>query len=141
MTSATCPREAEMAQAVAARTVMQDLRIHAASCEVCLTAWLTMAVPGASTPPRAINPAALWDRAGRMRRLRAEAQMSRIVTGAQVIAAILILAVLVFFGSRPATWASLSFSGANATQVGVGLALLILASVGVSRLIAQDQGS
>jgi hypothetical protein len=140
MRSASCLREREMAQAVAARTVTQDLRTHAASCEVCLTTWLTMAVPGASPPP-AINPAALWDRAGRMRRLRAEAQMSRIVTGAQVIAAILILAVLVFFGSRPATWASLSFTGANATLLATGLGLLVLAGVGVSRLIAQDQGS
>jgi hypothetical protein len=138
MTAITCPRECEMAQAIAARTLTQELRSHAAGCETCLTTWLTTAVPGASTPPPTINPAALWERAGRMRRLRAEAQMSRIVTGAQVIAAVLILAVLVFFGSQPATWTSLTFAGTNATQLAMGLGLLVLAGFGFSRLIAHD---
>jgi hypothetical protein len=138
MIPATCSRGFEMADAIAAGMMTPELRSHAAGCEACLAAWLSSAVPGVSTAPATINPVALWARARRMRRLHAEAQISRIVTGAQVIAAVLILAVLVFFGSQPTTWASLSFAQINGVQLATGIGVLILASVGVSRLMAQD---
>ena len=129
-----CPRESELAQAMAQGTVTQELRSHAAGCETCLTAWMTRAVRGASLAPATIDPAALWERAGRMRRLRAEAQITRIVTGAQVIAAVLILAVLVYFGSQPATWSSLSLARINGIQLAAALGMIVLAGVGVSLL-------
>ena len=138
MIPVACPRGSDMADAIAAGMVTPELRSHAAGCEACLAAWLSSAVPGVSTAPATINPIALWARAGRMRRLRAEAQISRIITGAQVIAAVLILAVLVYFGSQPGTWASLSFARINGIQLATGIGLLVLAGVGVSRLIAHD---
>ena len=57
-----------------------------------------------------------------MRRLRAEAQMARILTGAQVAAGVLILAVLVFFGSQTATWETFSLAGATRTWTSLSLA-------------------
>ena len=64
--------------------------------------------------------------------------MSRIVTGAQVAAGVLILAVLVFFGSQPATWTSVSFAGSSSMHLAAGLSLFLLAALAVSRLITQD---
>lgn len=135
---ASCPREREMREAVAAGVIAADLRGHAGTCQACLTTWLTSAVHGSAAPAPRLDPSALWERAGRMRRLRAEAQMARIFTGAQVAAGVLILCVLVFFGTQPATWTSFSFAGATTTQVVAALGLLLLAAAGVSRLIAQD---
>jgi hypothetical protein len=135
----SCPREQELSRALAsATTVPAELRAHAGGCEACLGIWLRTAVHSAATPAPGLDPSALWERAGRMRRLRAEAQMARIVTSAQVAAAVLILAVLVFFGSQPATWSAFSFAGTNTLQLAAGFGLLLLAAVGVSRLIAQD---
>jgi hypothetical protein len=134
----TCQRQQELTQAIASGTVPAELRAHAGSCQPCLGTWLRLASHSAATPAPKMDPSTLWERAGRMRRLRAEAQMARILTGAQVAAALLILAVLVFFGSQPATWNSFSLAGANTLQLAAGLGLLLLAAVGVSRLITQD---
>jgi hypothetical protein len=139
MTPATCPREVEVARAVPAGTISQELRDHVGRCEVCLGTWLQSAAHSVTTPPPALDPSALWERAGRLRRLRAEAQMSRIVTGAQVAAGVLILAVLVFFGSQSATWSSLTFPAIGNVELAAGLGIfLLLTAVGVSSLIAQD---
>ncbi len=150
MSDAFCTRAQDLRQSLASGVVAPELRTHAATCPACLTMWLTATAQAA--PPLTLDPAALWERAGRMRRLRAEAQMSRILTGAQVAAAVLILAVLVFFGSQTApwatfsmagatrTWTSLSLAGVNPAQVAAGLAMLLLAAAGVSRLIVHDNG-
>jgi len=136
-----CPRGSELAQAIAQGTMTPELLSHAGGCEACVTTWLTSAVRGTSMTPATIDPAALWERAGRMRRLRAEAQISRIVTGAQVTAAVLILAVLVYFGSQPATWSSLSFARVSGIQLAVALGMLVVAVVGVSLLYLSDRAS
>lgn len=138
MTSATCPRGPEVAQAVAAGVLTADLRDHASRCQACLATWLTSAVHGTAAPSPRLDPSALWERAGRMRRLRAEAQMSRIITGAQVAAGIIILAVLVFFGSQSATWSWLTLPGQSSVLLAAGVSLVLLAALGVSRLIAQE---
>jgi hypothetical protein len=134
----TCHREQELVEAIASGTVPVELRLHAGGCQPCLGTWLRLAAHSVATPAPRLDPSTLWERAGRMRRLRAEAQIARIVTGTQFAAAVLILAVLVFFGSQPATWTSFSFAGTNTFQLGVGLSLILLAAVGVSRLITQD---
>ena len=142
--TARCPREYEMTQAIASGVVPIELRRHAGACQVCLTTWLTTTVHASAAPPPRLDPSSLWERAGRMRRLRAEAQMARIVTGAQVAAAVLILAVLVFFGGQsffgpqPATWTAESFAGLNATHLVAAVALIFLAGFGLSRLLIQD---
>jgi len=139
--TARCPREDELTEAIASGVVPIELRRHAGACQVCLTTWLTTTVHASAAPPPKLDPSALWERAGRMRRLRAEAQMARIVTGAQVAAAVLILAVLVFFGSQsffgsqPAT---VSFAGLNATHLVAAVTLIFLAGFGLSRLLFQE---
>ena len=138
MTAITCPREQEMAQAVASGTVTTELRDHAGRCQACLAAWLTTALHTTAAPPPHLDPSALWERAGRMRRLRAEAQMSRIITAAQIAAGVIILAVLVFFGSQTATRAWFTVPGQSSLLLAAGVGLLLLATVGVSKLMAQD---
>ena len=133
-----CPREYEMRQAVTAGAVTQDLRHHAAGCQACLATWLSSAMHAAPAPPPRIDPALLWERARRQRRLRAEAQMSRILMGAQAAAGVLILAVLVFFGTQSVTWTGLSFAGMNGTHLVAAVGLIFLAGFGFSRLITQD---
>jgi hypothetical protein len=139
---AGCPREQEMRQAVTAGSVTPALRQHAAGCQPCLAAWLSSAVHAAPAPPPAIDPALLWERARRARRLRAEAQMSRILMGAQAVTGVLILAVLiffgVFFGRQPATWTAMSFAGLNGIHVVAAIGLIFLAGFGLSRLHVQD---
>jgi len=141
MTVERCPRELDVRQAVADGCVTADLSAHAAGCEQCLTVWLRTAVPGTvgAGPPKTVDPSLVWARARRLRRLRAEAQISRIITAAQVTAGLLILGVLVFFGSRPATWPSLSLASDNAMLLAAGMGLMMLAAFGLSRLISQDQ--
>ena len=139
MTAVTCPREQEMAQAVASGIVTTELRDHAGRCQACLAAWLTSALHATSAPTPQLDPSALWERAGRMRRLRAEAQMSRIITGAQVAAGVIILAVLVFFGSQSATWARFTVPGQSSLLLAAGVGLFLLATLGVSKLMAQDR--
>jgi len=134
----SCPRERELTEAIANGAVPPELRAHAGGCQPCLGTWLRVAMHSAPTPAPKLDPSTMWERAGRMRRLRAEVQMARIFAGAQVAAAVLILAVLVFFGSQPATWSSFSFAGANNMQLAAGLGILFLAAAGVSRLIVQD---
>ncbi|HYN10735.1 MAG TPA: hypothetical protein VES67_25350 [Vicinamibacterales bacterium] len=133
-----CPREHEMHQAVAAGAVTQELRHHAAGCQACLATWLSSAVHAAPAAPPAIDPVLLWERARRQRRLRAEAQMSRILMGAQAAAAVLILAVLVFFATQSVTWTAVSFAGLNGTHLVAAVGLIFLAGFGLSRLITQD---
>ena len=133
-----------MTEAIASGSIPSELRRHAGKCQACLTTWLTTTVHASAAPPPRLDPSALWERAGRMRRLRAEAQMARIVTGAQVAAAVLILAVLVFFGSQPffgpqpATWTAVSFAGLNATHLVAAVGLIFLAGFGLTRLLSQD---
>ena len=135
---ASCPREREMSEAATAGVVSADLRGHAGTCQACLTTWLTGALHASAAPAPRLNPSALWEQAGRMRRLRAEAQMARIMTGAQVAIGMIILAVLVFFGTQSATWTSFPFAAANSMHLAAGVGLLLLAAAGVSRLITQD---
>lgn len=140
MIAARCAREDDVRQAAAAGRISAELGAHAAGCEICLPALLSTAVPGAfgTGPPKTIDPAVVWVQARRRRRLRAEAQISRIVTAAQVAAGLLILAVLVFFGSRPASWPTLSFAGENGILLAAGMSLFLLAAFGLSTLISQD---
>lgn len=133
-----CAREHEISQAAVTGVVSAELRSHAATCQACLTTWLTTSLHASATPPPRLDPSMLWERAGRMRRLRAEAQMARIMTGAQVAAGVLILAVLVFFGTQPATWTSMSFAGMNGTHLVAAVGLIFLAGFGLSRLVIQD---
>jgi hypothetical protein len=138
MMTSTCSRSAEVARAVSAGAFSTELRDHASRCQTCLAAWLTSAVHGTAAPPPRLDASALWERASRMRRLRAEAQMSRIITGAQVAAGVIILAVLVFFGSQSATWSWLTLPGQSSVLLAAGVSLVLLTALGVSRLIAQE---
>jgi hypothetical protein len=127
-----------MAQAVAAGQVPAELRDHASRCRPCLATWLASAAHATLTPPPRLDPSTLWERAGRMRRLRAEAQMSRIVTAAEVAAGLIILAVLVIFGSQSVAWTWLTLPGQSSLLLGAGVGLLLVGAVGISRLILQD---
>jgi hypothetical protein len=129
-----------MAQAVAAGQVPAELRDHASRCRPCLATWLTSAAHATVTPPPRLDPSTVWERAGRMRRLRAEAQMSRIVTAAEVAAGLIILAVLVVFGSQSVVWSwlTLTLPGQSSLLLGAGVGLLLVGAVGISRLILQD---
>ena len=78
-----------------------------------------------------------------MRRLRAEAQMACIVTGAQVAAAVLILAVLVFFGASRSSAPARDLDGGVVRRpqrhaLVAAVALIFSGGFGLSRLLFQE---
>lgn len=122
-----CPREREVQEATAAGRWTADLRAHAATCRPCADVALAVTVLAAPIPgrPIAADPAVLWNQARLSRRLRAEAQVSRLVTGVQMAIGLALIAALVYASARSEMWTAIPVAGAGLAAIAAGTGLLL----------------
>lgn len=102
-----CRFEQQTSQAARTGRWIEALRAHAGGCPTCRQVVLVTRALASQTrevPAKPPDPHLIWARAGHRRRLRAEALASRIVTGAQVAAGIVLLAGLLFVATRIEAW-------------------------------------
>jgi len=130
-----CRFEPETTQAARTGRWTEALRAHTGGCPTCRQVVLvTGALASASTDAsvRPVDPHLIWARARQRRRLRAEILASRIVTGAQVAAGIVLLAGLFFVAARVDVWV-LSADASLQVHVSTGFtSLLLLALSGIA---------
>jgi hypothetical protein len=133
MSGRGCRFEPETTQAARTGRWTEVLRAHAGDCPTCRQVVLvTAALASVSTeaPVRPVDPHVIWARARQRRRLRAEVLASRIVTSAQVVAGIILLAGLFFVAARVDVWIpSTSSLQVNVSTGFIGLLLLALGGI------------
>lgn len=136
-----CPRERETQQAAATGRWTAELRGHVALCASCpQIARVTeaLAAPLAS-PPASVDPLALLAGARQFRRLRAEARVSRILTGAQLGVCAVALGGMVAFAARPSLWRASPVDHDNLWWLYAGALVLTLAVVALSTSLWRDE--
>jgi hypothetical protein len=92
-------------------------------------------------PPAPVlaDPRVIWAAARHARRLRAEAQISLILTASQIAACAVVVAVVVRFVPWPDAWSPLSFEFDDRTLWYGALGLVMAGTLGLSRLITGDR--
>lgn len=127
-----CRFEPETTQAARTGRWTEALRAHAGDCPACRqVALVTGALASVTTeaPVKPVDPHVIWARARQHRRLRAEVLASRIVTGAQVVAGVILLAGLGFVAARVNVWFPSADSSLQA-HVSTGFVGLLLLALG-----------
>ena len=145
MTGPHCDREIEVRDAGASGRWTQGLRQHASECSTCrdvaLVATAFASLPG--TGRITANPALLWELARQARRLRAEAQISRIITVTKIVAAFLsgaaIVGLVTRFATWPASWSALVPGDDDRAVLYGATGLLLVAVFAVSRWMSDEQ--
>jgi hypothetical protein len=134
-----CRRGDEIADAAAHGAWTHDQRAHAASCVSCRDRALVAAALATPLPegrhPIAADPARLWTRARYERRLRAEAQASRIVAVVQAVVSVAVVAALLVAASAfwpGAVWSWLT-PGPDSTTVVAGAAAVMASGALLAR--------
>jgi hypothetical protein len=139
----SCRREPEIGDARVSGRWTADLRQHVSTCAVCRevsrVGTALAAMPHVQAPA-AVNPSLLWERARQARRLRAEAQISRIVTATQTATAagVGIGAIIVCVRIWPASWQSLTLGVGDHAILSGATALLMVTALAVSRWLSHD---
>lgn len=134
-----CPRERAVTMASAAGRWTEELRAHAASCRHCREAALVASAFGAESikPPAGISPSTIWLRARLARRQRAEAQVSRILTGAQIAIGSLVAGAFVAVGRQINWWTPGADAAIPASLVAL-VGVLMVAAVAATSLISRE---
>ena len=133
-----CRRGDEIADAAAHGVWSHDQRAHAASCRSCRDRALVaaaFATPADRARPLEIDPSRLWMRARYERRLRAEAQASRIVALVQGVVSLGVAAALFIAAGSfwpGAVWSWLTPDASSATVLG-GVACVIASGALLAR--------
>lgn len=98
-----------------------------------------LGTPLPPSPPSA-DPRLLWVSARHARRLRAEAEISQIITVSQIAAVAVVVGVVLRFVKWPALWSWLSQSPDDRTLIYAATGLVAAAAIGVSRWLMYDAG-
>jgi hypothetical protein len=134
MTQRGCTREGDVHEASATGRWTPELRSHLIGCAPCRDVALvttTLATP-ASGAPTPIDPVVLWERARRARRLDTEARISRVVTGTQIAAGVVVLAAVASFARWPSSWPQIALDAGDPVLLCGATGLLLLAALGVT---------
>jgi hypothetical protein len=129
-----CRRESEVHAAARSGRWTPALRAHAEACRHCADVALATAALAAAPAPRALpgDPQVLWMQARLVRRLHAQAQISRVIAVAQAAIGLVVAAALLYGAVRVDAFAALppllSGFGAAAGVSGLILAALMLLS-------------
>lgn len=148
MIALACARERDVRDAAAAGRWNADLKGHVSGCATCgEVAAVTLALTGPEARDAEtgrpllsseIDPARLWARARQTRRLKAEAQISRIITVTQIGSGMIVLAVLMFIARHTISWPAVSADLRSADPTAAATTLLLLAALGLSRLVSKN---
>jgi len=135
-----CPRETEIRTAAVSARWTTDLRTHTAGCPRCadialVTSALVQATAG---PVPKLDPAMIWTRARMARRLHAEAQVSRVVAGAQIAGWVFGLVVIGFFFTQFRPEVPTEVGEWTIALVSAASAVLVASAVFLHRLVSSD---
>jgi hypothetical protein len=117
-----------------------DLTAHVDGCAVCdevRTIACLLQTPQ-SPAPVTTDPRLIWVSARHARRLRAEAQISQIVTAAQIAACAVVVAALASFASWPDAWPTFSFDGGDRTVLYAVAGVVMVGAVALSQWRSRD---
>ena len=134
-----CPRERDVTMASSAGRWMEELNAHTASCRHCRKAALVASAFGVASlrPPSGISPSTIWLRARLARRQRAEAQVSRILAGAQIAIGSLVAGAFVATGHQVNWWTPGADAAIPASLVALVGALMV-ATVAATSFISRE---
>ena len=130
-----CNRERESTTAAKSGRWPADLRAHVRHCRHCADVVLvTSAVTASADCHHGMgDPAVLWFQARLSRRLRAEAQVSRLMTAMQTIAGLVVVCALAYMAVRQEIWRGLAAADLNLSLAAAAALLLLAGFAFVSR--------
>lgn len=139
MSLLSCAHASEVRTAAVCGRWTDELRAHAASCRHCGDVALIASTLGgpSSVPTASVNPGVLWMRARFARRQRAEAQVSRLIMGAQIAMGSILAGAFVAIGRQMAWWRLPADTTMPASLVAV-VGVLMLAAVAAANLISRE---
>ncbi len=140
MIAPRCRHEDEVRQAVLSGRWPADLESHASDCEVCQDVRMIASAlnAGPSQPPRDVEPRALFACARQVRRINVESKISFILTAAQGVVVVAILAVLLSFVKWQAVSALWSMRSDTSAWLYATAGLAIAGLLGVSKWLTQE---
>jgi hypothetical protein len=140
MITTRCRHEDEVRQAAVSGRWAAGLDAHADGCGVCrevrLVASLLNTAP--SQPPRDVEPRALFACARQVRRINVESKVSFILTAAQAVVFVALMAVLLSFVKWSAVVELWSMRADTSAWIYAAAGLAIAAAFGMSRWLTQE---
>jgi hypothetical protein len=140
MITTRCRHEDEVRQAVVSGRWLTGLESHVETCEVCRDVQLVASALSASPaqPPRDVEPRALFACARQVRRINVESKVSFILTTAQAVVFVALVAVLLSFVKWSAVAQLWSMRADTSTWIYATAGLAIAAAFSVSRWLTQE---
>jgi hypothetical protein len=134
-----CARESDVMAAAASNRWPEGLRAHVLDCRHCNDVALAVSAlrHPVSAPAHKLDPGVLWMRARFARRQRAEAQVSRLLLGAQIAVGTVVAGALIAVGRQVAWWNTPTDAAIPASLAAV-VGVVMLAAIGAASLLSRE---